>query len=97
MGVLCLFLSCYALFYAHSSFSIILKRKRKLAALLLLSCRCLATVNVLWLLLTVPWDGLQCVIVVLYFLNILTYFFITEKKHKSALAQFRLFSHELQI
>ena len=35
-----------------------------LVALLLLSYRCLVTVNVLWLLLTVPLVGLQCVIVV---------------------------------
>ena len=33
-------------------------------ALPLLSFRCLVTVNVLWLFLTVPWVGLQCVIVV---------------------------------
>ena len=41
-----------------------LKRKRKLVALLLLSYRCLITINVQWLYLTVPWVGLQCVIVV---------------------------------
>ena len=55
--VLCLSLFCYALLCVHSSFSIILKRKRKLVALLLLSYRCFVTVNV-------PWVGLQCVIVV---------------------------------
>ena len=55
---------CYALLCVHSSFAIILKRKRKLAALLLLSYRCIATINVMWLFLTVPWVGLQCVIVV---------------------------------
>ena len=54
----------YALLYDHSSFVIILKRKRKLVTLLLLSYRCLVTVNVLWLFLTMPWVGLQCVIVV---------------------------------
>ena len=54
----------YALLCVHSSFSIILKRKRKLVILLLLSYRCIFTINVLWLLLTVPWVGLQCVIVV---------------------------------
>ena len=59
---LCLF--CYALPCVHSSFAIILKRKRKLDALLLLSYRCVVTVNVLWLFLTVPWVGLQRVIVV---------------------------------
>ena len=35
-----------------------------MVALLLLSFRCLVTVNVLWLFLTVLWVGLQCVIVV---------------------------------
>ena len=48
----------------RSSFAIILKRKRKLVALLLLSYICIVSVNVLWLFLTVPWVGLQCVIVV---------------------------------
>ena len=38
--------------------------KRKLVALLLLSNRCIVTINVLWLFLTAPWIGLQCVIVV---------------------------------
>ena len=41
-----------------------LKRKRKLVALLLLSYRCIVTINVLWLFVTVLWVGLQCVIVV---------------------------------
>ena len=35
-----------------------------MVALLLLSYRCLVTVNVLWLFLTTLWVGLQCVIVV---------------------------------
>ena len=64
VGVLCLSLFCYALLCIHSSFAIILKRKRKLVALLLLSYECLVTVYVLWLFLTVPRVGLQCVIVV---------------------------------
>ena len=64
VGVLCLSLFCYALLCVHSSFAIILKRKRKLVALLLLSYRCIVTINVLWLFLTVPWVGMQCVIVV---------------------------------
>ena len=55
---------CYALLCVHSSIVIILKRKRKLVALLLLSYRCIVTINVLWLFLTVPWVGLQYVIVV---------------------------------
>ena len=54
----------YALHYVHSSFAIILMRKRELVALLLLSFGCLVTVNLLRLFLTVPWVGLQCVIVV---------------------------------
>ena len=57
-------LFCYALLCVHSSFAIILKRKRKLVALLLLSYRCIVTINVLWLFLTVPWVGLPYVIVV---------------------------------
>ena len=39
VGVMCLVLTCYALLYVHSSFTIILRRKRKLVALLL-SCYC---------------------------------------------------------
>ena len=62
--VLCLSLFCYALLCGHSSFAIILKRNRKLVALLLLSYSCIVAVNVLRLFLTVPWVGLQCVIVV---------------------------------
>ena len=64
MGVLCLSLLWCALLCVLSSFEIILKRKRELVALLLLSYICLVTVNVLWFYLTVPWAGLQCVIVV---------------------------------
>ena len=45
MGVLCLSMFCYALLCVHSSFAIILKRKRELVALLLLSYGCLVTVN----------------------------------------------------
>ena len=41
--VLCLSLFCYALLCVHFSFAIILKRKRKLVALLLLSYICIAT------------------------------------------------------
>ena len=64
MGVLCLSLFCYALLCVHSSFTTILKKKRKLVDLLLLSYRCIGSINVLWLFLTVPWVVLQCVIVV---------------------------------
>ena len=64
VGVLCLSLFCEALLYVHSSITIILKRKRKLVALLLFSYRCIVIINYLWLFLTVPWVGLRCVIVV---------------------------------
>ena len=40
------------------------KRKRKLVALPSLSYKCIVTIHVLWLFLTVPWVGLQCLIVV---------------------------------
>ena len=59
VGLLCLPLFCYALLCVHSSFAIIWKRKRKLVALLLLSYKCIVTINVLWLFLTVPWIGPQ--------------------------------------
>ena len=64
MGVLCLSLFWYALLCVLSSFAIILKRKRELVALLLLSYGWFAIVNVLWLFLTMPSVGMQCVIVV---------------------------------
>ena len=40
------------------------KRKRKLVALLFLPIRCIVTINILRLFLTVPWVGWQCAIVV---------------------------------
>ena len=58
----CLSLFFHALLYVHSSFAIILERKNKLRALLLMSYRCIATINALWLFLTAPLVGLQCVI-----------------------------------
>ena len=64
VGALCLSLFCYALLWVHSSSAIILKRKRKLVVLLLLSYRCIVTINVMWPFFAVPWVGLQCVIVV---------------------------------
>ena len=57
-------LFCYALLCVYSCFAIILKRKRKLVALLLLSYRCIVTINVLWLFHRVPWVGLQYVSVI---------------------------------
>ena len=65
MGVLNLSLLCYALLFVHSSIAIILKRERKLVALLLLSYRCIVTINFLWLFLTMPWVGLWFLIVVI--------------------------------
>ena len=47
VGVLCLSLFCYALGCVLSNFAIILKRKRELVDLFLLSYGCLITVNVL--------------------------------------------------
>ena len=42
-----------------------LEEKEKAGSLLLLSYRCIVTVNVMWLFLTVlSWVGLQCMIVV---------------------------------
>ena len=64
VGVLCLSLFCCASLCVHSSLTIILKRLRKLVASILLSYGCTVTVNFLLLFLTVPWLGLQCVIVV---------------------------------
>ena len=64
MGVPCFSFFCYALLCVHLSFAMILKRKRKLVALLLLSYICIFTINDMWLFLTVPWVRLQCVIVV---------------------------------
>ena len=59
-----MYVFCYALRCVHSSFIIILKRKRKLVTLLLLSYRCIITINALWLFLAVPWVDMQCAIVV---------------------------------
>ena len=64
MGVLCLSLFCCAFLCVLSSFAIILKRKRELVALLLLSYGCFVIVNILRLFLSVLWVGLRCVIVV---------------------------------
>ena len=45
MVVLCLSLFYYALLCVHSSFAIILKKKRKPVTLLLLSYMCILTIN----------------------------------------------------
>ena len=59
VGDLCLSLFSYALLCVHSSFAIILKRKRKLVALLLFSYRCIVSINDLWLFLrgAVGWSA----------------------------------------
>ena len=64
-GILSFSLFCNALLCVHSSFAIILKRKRKLVVLLLLSYRCILTINVLLFFLTESWVGQQCMIVVI--------------------------------
>ena len=60
VGILCLSLFCYALLCVYSTFVIVLKRKRTLVALLLLSYQCHVKVNVLRLFLAVPGNGLVC-------------------------------------
>ena len=62
ISVLCSSLFYNALLCVHSSFANILKRKIKLVALLLLSYRCIVTINVLWFFITVMLAGMQCVI-----------------------------------
>ena len=57
-GVLCL----YSFYFV--SILVLQEEERKRVALLLLSYICHVTVNVLWLFLALPLDGLQCVIVV---------------------------------
>ena len=63
MGALCLSLFWGALLCALSSFASILKRKRELVALLILSYGYLVTVNVQWLFLMMKWVGLELMIV----------------------------------
>ena len=64
VGVLCLSLVWYSLLCVLYSFAIILKGKRDLDALILLSYGSLVTANVPWLFLAVPWVGLLYVIAV---------------------------------
>ena len=94
VGVLSLSLFCYELLCVHSSFASILKRKRKLVALLFLSNRCNVTINYLWLFLMMPWVCLQCVIVIfqsiipLYFESetvLMFYYFEARKYHNHKL------------
>ena len=84
-----------------SSFAIILTRESELVALLLLSFGCLVTANVLWLSFTVPWVGLQFVIVVfpdhthlLFYTTILTWFW-----HSIIVLvlRIRIYSHKIEL
>ena len=84
MEVLCLSLFCYALLYVHSSFAIILKRKRQRVALLMY---CYYKCSVA-LFLEVPWVGLQCVIVVFPDRNHLLYMVL---RHGTAIYIVRIF------
>ena len=85
VGVLCLSLFWYALLCVHSSFAIILKRKRNLVGLILLSYICFVTINVLWLFLTVLLAGLQCVIVVFPDHTNLLVFVLPRPVHKGSI------------
>ena len=74
----------------------ILKKKRKLVALLLFSYRCNVTIHVLWLLLTVPWIGLQYVIVVFPDHTHFLYFkFIDMSDKTNKVSQFKYIQREL--
>ena len=66
VGFPCWSLFCYALLCVLTSFAIILKWKKKLAALLLLSYRCIVTVKCSVVLPYGAVVGLQCVIVVFH-------------------------------
>ena len=52
-----------------------------MVASLLLSYRCIVTINVMWLFLAVPWVGLQCVIVVFPDHTHLLFISITMRTH----------------
>ena len=58
----CLLEFCVCLCFAMHYFETILVLQRKLVALLLLSYKCIATINVLRFFLPVPWVCLQFVI-----------------------------------
>ena len=87
VGALCLHLFCYALLCVHSSFAIILKRKRKLVALVVLSNRRIDTINVMWLFLTVSlgWSAVcECSISLTFFYsdtNVLGSYLLSEPIH----------------
>ena len=61
---MCLSLFCYKLLCVHSSFAIILNKKRNLVVFAIIVLRYIVTVNVLRLFLTVPWVGLKWVVLV---------------------------------
>ena len=61
--VLCLSLICYALLCVHSSFLNHLEEEEKTGYFAIIVLQ-IVTINVLWLFITVPWVGPQCVFVV---------------------------------
>ena len=67
----------FTLLCVYSYFAIILKRKGKPVGLLLLSYRCIVTINVLWLVCPLLWVGLQCVLVVFLDHNHLLFYMLT--------------------
>ena len=66
VGVLCLSLFCYALLCVHSGFVIILKRKRKFVAFGIFVLQSFFYYKCSVVFPTVPWVGLQYVIVVFH-------------------------------
>ena len=57
-------LFCYALLCVQFSFAIILKRKKKAGCFAFIVLQCIVIINVMCRFLTVPWVGVQGVIVV---------------------------------
>ena len=64
MAFLCLVNVLFAVLSVLFSFAIIFMGKRELVALLCLPSWCLVAVIVMWLVVTVPWVGLQYMTVV---------------------------------
>ena len=85
---------CYALLCAHSSFAFILKRKQ--VALLLLSYRCIVTINIMWLFL-MGWSAVcDCGISLSYSL----FYYVTQKHRKYyivIISKYFLFIHFITI
>ena len=64
MGVLCWSLRWYAYLCVFSSVCNHLNEEEMADCFAFLPFLCLVTINVVWFFLTVPWVGLECVIVV---------------------------------